>query len=556
MRGQARGLSIRALPYLRPAAGFARAGLILTLLSLAGCAGQGSLPADADAKLFARGLDEIADLYIESVTSRRLALSAIVRLSRLDGELQVRESVGTGSAAALALSYGGRDIGLFPMPADTDSREWGELLATVIATAKIASPRLAALSQDTIDQVAFDGMTAALDRFSHYSAPKLARDQRAARDGFGGIGVTLDTASDAFRITAVTPEGPADRAGIRPEDQIVGIDGVATTGRSHEAVVQQLRGPVGSAVAVSVLRPGTVQPGDLRLERALVVVPTVTASRDGDIAVFHIASFNRSTTQRIADGLADAQQQTGGHLAGIVLDLRGSPGGLLDQAVSLADLFIPDGPIVSTVGRHPASHQYFAASGAGIAARIPLAVLINGGTASAAEIVAAALQDVGRAVVVGSSSYGKGTVQTVLRLPNDAELILTWARLVTPSGYFLQTHGVVPTLCTIDLGDDERALATGLQRVSVASPGGLPVRPRAALDERGWSELRRLCPGRRTRPAIDLRLAERVLVDPKLYGEALHALSVTAQLGESSPDAGRPDAGLTDLKRALSSQSH
>jgi carboxyl-terminal processing protease len=551
-----KGLSIRALLYLRPTAGAARAGLVLTLLSLAGCAVQDSLPADAGAKLFARGLDEIADLYIEPVSSRRLVLSAIVRLSRLDGELQVRERAGTGSAAALALSYGGRDIGLYPMPTGMDSREWGELLAMVIATAKATSPRLAALSQDTIDEVVFDGMTAALDRFSHYSPPRLARDQRAARDGFGGIGITLDTATDAFRVTAVTPEGPADRAGIRPEDQIVAIDGVATTGRSHEAVVQQLRGPVGSAVAVSVLRPGTAQPGDLQLQRALVVVPTVTASRDGDIAVFHIAAFNRSTTQRIADGLADAQRQTGGHLAGIVLDLRGSPGGLLDQAVSLADLFIPEGPIVSTVGRHPASHQYFAASGSGIAARIPLAVLINGGTASAAEIVAAALQDVGRAVVVGSSSYGKGTVQTVLRLPNDGELILTWARLVTPSGYLLQTHGVVPTLCTIDLGDDEGALATGLQRVSAPSVGGLPARPRAALDEHAWSELRRMCPGRRTRPAIDLRLAERILADPRLYGEALHALSVTAQLGEISPNAGRPDLGLTDLRGALSSGSH
>ena len=525
-------MSIRALLYLRSAAW---AGLVLTLLALAGCAAPGSLPADAEAQLFTRGLDEIADLYIEPVGSRQLALSAIARVSRLDSELQVRDGIGTGSAGPLALSHGGRDIGLYAMPADTDSRGWGELLATLIAAGKHASPRLAALSQDTTDQVAFDGMTAALDRFSHYSAPKVARDQRAARDGFGGIGVTLDTASDIFRVTAVTPQSPADRAGIRPEDQIVAIDGVATAGRSHEEIVRQLRGPVGSAVAVSIVRPGTAQPGDHLLQRALVIVPTVTASRDGDIAVFHIASFNRSTTQRIVEGLTEIQQQAGGHLAGIVLDLRGSPGGLLEQAVNLADLFIPAGPIVSTVGRHPASHQYFAASGAGVAARTPIVVLINGGSASAAEIVAAALQDAGRAVIVGSSSYGKGTVQTVLRLPNDGELTLTWARLVTPSGYFLQTHGVVPTLCTVDLGDDERALAIGLQRVSARSAAGLPARPRAALDEGAWSELRRLCPARRTSPGIDLKLAERVLADPKLYSEALQALSVTAQLGESRP---------------------
>jgi carboxyl-terminal processing protease len=553
---RARGLSIRALLYLRPAAAAARAGLMLSLLALAGCAAQGSLPADGEGQLFARGINEIAEFYIEPVASRRLALSAIARLSRLDGELHVRDSVATGSTGALALSYGGRDVGLYAMPADMDSRDWGELLATLIAAAKQASPRLAALSQDTIDQVAFDGMTAALDRFSHYSAPKLARDQRAARDGFGGIGITLDTASDIFRVTAIIPQSPADRAGIRPEDQIVAIDGIATAGRSHEEILRQLRGPVGSAVAISVLHPGMAQSGDLRLSRALVIVPTVTASRDGDILVFRIASFNRSTTQRIVEGLAQARQQTGGHLAGIVLDLRGSPGGLLDQAVSLVDLFIPDGPIVSTIGRHPASHQYFAASGAGTAARTPLAVLINGSSASAAEIVAAALQDVGRAVVIGSSSYGKGTVQTVLRLSNDGELTVTWARLVTPSGYFLQTHGVVPTLCTIDLGDDERSLATGLQRVSALSAAGLPARPRAALDEGAWSELRRLCPARRTSPVIDLKLAERVLADPKLYSEALHALSVATQLGERLPADGRPEPILTGVKRALSSQPH
>ena len=218
------------------------------------------------------------------------------------------------------------------------------------------------------------------------------------------------------------------------------------------------------------------------------------------------------TAREHVAALAGERRQSGGRLAGIVLDLRGNPGGLLDQAVSLSDLFIHDGPIVSTVGRHPASHQYFAASGHSVAAQIPIVVLINGGSASSSEIVAAALQDSGRAVVIGSSSYGKGTVQTVLRLPNDGELTLTWARLVTPAGYYLQTHGVVPTLCTSDLGDDETSLQRGLQRAGAighVSAGGL--RSRGGLDERAWSDLRQSCPARQTRPAVDLKLAERVL---------------------------------------------
>lgn len=541
-------MSIRALS-LRPAVG-AAAGLMLIL---AGCVEQTPPPADADGQLFSRGLQEVADLYIEPVSNRRLALSGLTRLFRLDTELGFSEGSGTDT---VALRYGDRDLGVYPLPADTDSRAWGELIAQVIAAAERSSPRLAALSRDTIDQVVFDGMTAALDRFSRYSPPKVARDQRAARDGFGGIGVTFDATSDMLRVTSVTPLGPADQAGLRPEDQIVAIDGIATAGRSREAVADQLRGPVGTPVAVSVVHPGTAQPGDLQLRRALVIVPTVTVSRDGDIAVFHIASFNRSTTERVAEGLAQIRQQTGGHLAGIVLDLRGSPGGLLDQAVSLADLFIAAGPIVSTVGRHPASHQYFSASGAGIALRTPLAVLTNGNSASAAEIVAAALQDTRRAVVIGTSSYGKGTVQTVLRLPNGGELTLTWARLVTPSGYFLQTHGVVPTLCTSDLRDDEPSLDIALQRVSAGSLSGQAARPRAGLDEPTWSALRRSCAPHRTSPAIDLRLAEHVLADPRLYSEALQALPAATQVGDSAAADGRGEPVLTDPNRALSSGLH
>jgi carboxyl-terminal processing protease len=557
-------LSNRALPKMWPhwraACVTLWAGLVA---SLAACGGQGPLPGDAGGQLFARGLDEIADLYIEPVTSRRLAISGAARLAQLDGKLGVSDSFGFGTGGALALAYNGRDIGLFAEPPDTSSREWGALIATLIATAKQASPQLAALPQATIEKAVFDGMTGALDRFSRYSAPEAARDQRAARDGFGGIGITLDTAHDSFRVIAVTPRGPADRGGIRPDDQLVAIDGLATAGRSHEEVIRQLRGPVGSAVAARVLHPDAAQPRELRLRRALVIVPTVTASRDGDIAVFRIASFNHSTTQRIAEGLADIQRQTGGRLAGVVLDLRGNPGGLLDQAVSLTDLFVHDGPIISTVGRHPASRQYFAAAGDSIAPRTPLVVLINGGSASAAEIVAAALQDAGRAIVVGSTSYGKGTVQTVLRLPNDGELIVTWARLVAPSGYLLQTHGVVPTLCTADLGDDERSLEIGLQRVAAVSDAGLAARPRAALDEPAWSELHRACPGRAASPAIDLKLAERVLANPKLYSEALRNLPAAAPVAQKAPGPSRPEGrpearpepALTDLDRALSSHS-
>jgi carboxyl-terminal processing protease len=273
----------------------------------------------------------------------------------------------------------------------------------------------------------------------------------------------------------------------------------------------------------------------------------VVATRDGNIAVFRVASFNQSTTQRLTEAILTAQRDTNDHLAGIVIDLRGNPGGLLDQAVSLSDLFIAKGPIISTVGRHPASHQYFVATGHSLVPSTPVVVLINGGSASASEIVAAALQDVGRAVVIGTSSYGKGTVQTVMRLPNEGELTITWARLVTPSGYYLQQHGVVPTLCTSGLGDSDSTIDAVLRRSPDA--GGDVSHPRASLNDSAWSTLRQGCPAQSTSSPLDVKLAERLLADPARYSAALGAIHApnTAQLGAAALTAG--GSGLSSPQR-------
>ena len=552
-------MSIRALLSSRLAAMMTRAAFGIACLSLAACALQ-QPPATASGRtLFARGLHDIADLYLQPISSSRLARSGIAQLLRLDGKLAVTDTTRAPFGNVLSLSYNGQEVAFFAAPPDSDSGRWGDLVADLAAAAKRASPRIAAVPQETIDTAVFDGMTMPLDRFSHYSPPEIAREQRAARDGFGGIGVTLDTEDNLLRVTAVTPQGPAAAAGIRPEDQIIAIDGVATAGRSPPDIIHRLRGPIDSAIAITIRHPGTT-PSELQLHRADVAARNVTMSRDGNIAVFRVASFNRSTARRVATGLAQAERPAGAPLAGIVLDLRGNPGGLLDQAVGLADLFIRNGPIVATVGRNPASRQYFAAVGDSMAPSLPLVVLINGGSASASEIVAAAFQDLRRAVVIGSSSYGKGTVQTVLRLPNDGELTVTWARLVTPTGYLLQTHGVVPTVCTADLPDDATGFDAGLQRIAAvaaaASGAGPAPPPRVALDEAAWSALRRACPPRHNAPSLDLQLAERLIADPALYSEALHALPAAATLADGESAVGAADRALTDVDHALSSHSH
>jgi carboxyl-terminal processing protease len=527
-----------------------RLGAIVTLVALAACNASQSPQGTKTGELFARGIEQITDLYIDPVPGQRLVIVGAKNLAKLDSRLATTFGSDVRDRDQITLTYDGIAVANYQVPPGIDAGAAGAIIAQLIEAAKRASARVANLPEDAIDKTVFDGMTGALDRFSRYSPPDEARDQRAARDGFGGIGVTLETAND-FSITAVSEGSPAERAGIHVGDKILAVDGTSVAGRQASEIIHQLRGPIGSVVSLSIQRPGATSSLGFKVERALVVLPTVTASRDGSIAIFRVASFNQSTTQRLTEAIVEAQRQANGHLGGIVLDLRGNPGGLLDQAVSLSDLFIAKGPIIATVGRHPASHQYFAATGRSLAPSVPLVVLINGGSASASEIVAAALQDVGRAVVVGSSSYGKGTVQTVMRLPNDGELTLTWARLVTPSGYYLQRHGVVPTLCSSGLSDSDGAIDTVLYR-PVDTANADASHPRASLNDTAWSTLRKGCPAQPSSSPLDLKIAERVLSDPARYTAALGAIR-SADMSGLAPSGPAPDAALTARGGVLSS---
>jgi len=545
----------RLLSKMRLASIVCRLGPLVVVAALAACGGGHEIETGTDtAQLFARGVEQITDLYIEPISSQKLVTVGAANLAKLDERLGVTIGGDPNYRDQLTLTQDGIVVARFQVPPEIGPTDAGQTIAAIIAAAKKASGHIASMSEDAIDTAMFDGMTGTLDRFSRYAPPEEAREQRAARDGFGGIGVSLESTSDDFRITAVSEQSPADRAGLRIGDRILAVDGKPTTGQRAAEIIHLLRGPVSSTVTVTIAREGVPGTRDYKITRMLVIMPTVTASRDGNVAIFRIASFNQSTTQFLTEGIANEERAAGGHLSGIVLDLRGNPGGLLDQAVSLADLFITKGPIVATIGRHPASHQYFAATGHATVPTIPLAVLINGGSASASEIVAAALQDVGRAVVIGSSSYGKGTVQTVMHLPNDGELTLTWARLVTPSGYYLQSHGVVPTLCTAGLADADGALDAALRRAVDATPDAASAsRPRASLDDNAWRQLRQNCPARTEKPTLDLKIAERVLTDPTRYSEAVGAIHPTAPALHSGQTS--PGGALTGSSHPLSSQT-
>jgi carboxyl-terminal processing protease len=511
------------------ALGFGGASAALVLFALAGCSGQSNshLNAGDEAHLFEEAYSDITRFYIEPVEPASLAMAGLGGLTKIDSALSVDQA---GDQVVLHDSYGATS---FAKPGIHDAGGWANVTHAVLSAARTRSPAVAALSAEQADEAILDATTSSmLDRFSRYSAPDAARERRAARDGFGGIGVTLDPEGVELRITQVFPGSPAASAGLRVGDQIVAIDGVDATTLNREEVVHLLRGPLDSTVALSVVRASVADRLAFSVLRGHIVPPSVTLEEKDGVARLRLATFNQQTGQSVADLLGQAHQDMGSALHGIILDLRGNPGGLLDQSVEVASLFLDGGPVTSTAGRAPESVQYFTAPRRDVE-RLPLVVLVNGGSASASEIVAAALQDTGRAVIIGSASYGKGTVQNVQFMPNDGELTITWARLITPGGYILHQHGVVPTICTANLSDSASAVGSALRDDSSA---GLELRrPRAALDDAGWKHLRELCPGQHEDHEIEVRTARRVLADPALYAR---------ELGTPPAAAGRPIASI------------
>jgi carboxyl-terminal processing protease len=520
MQGRAHRPAVVARhPHLRAGAAilvWRRAAVVLALV-VSGCAEAPPPPAalDDSAQLFARAYTEVVEYYVEPRTAKEVAMPALEQLAKLDPDLSV-----TASSSEIVVRESTTVIARVAQPPERDPRGWGAATSAVLHGAKTGSPFLAVLPNDRIEQTAFTGLTASLDRFSRYATPEQARDEHTARDGVDGIGVTIAITQQQMRIVSVLPGSPAARAGIATADLLVEIDGVPTTTLSRSDVVKRLRGPAGTRVALALKRNGQAALLRRTLSREFLVVPTVIGGHDGMIAILRVSSFNQHTTDSLQDEFAKLRRQMGDKQRGVILDLRGNPGGLLDQAISVADLFMDSGRIVATRGRNSASSEVFDASPGDIAAGLPMVILVNGGSASAAEIVAAALQDSGRAVVLGSSSFGKGTVQTQLRLPNDGELTLTSARLYAPSGYLLHEHGVVPDLCTAGLpdrlGDGEPLLP---HRIS-ALYGRMPRR--ASLSEAGWTTLRGVCKADSVEHPAETEAAERIMENPAFYAALAH----------------------------------
>ena len=309
---------------------------------------------------------------------------------------------------------------------------------------------------------AINGMLAGLDPHSSYMDPKSFRDMQVQTRGeFGGLGIEVTMEDGLIKVVAPIDETPAAKAGILANDLITKLDDDQVQGMTLNQAVEKMRGPVNTKIKITIMRKGQDKPIEVSLTREVIRVRPVRSQLEGDdVGYIRMTQFTEKTTDGLKKAISDiTAKMNNDKLKGYILDLRNNPGGLLDQAISVSSAFIQRGEIVSTRGRNPEETQRFTAHGGDLTKGKPLIVLINGGSASASEIVAGALQDQKRATILGTRSFGKGSVQTIMPLGSDnGALRLTTARYFTPSGRSIQAKGIVPDIEVLqDLPDDIKA---------------------------------------------------------------------------------------------------
>jgi carboxyl-terminal processing protease len=292
---------------------------------------------------------------------------------------------------------------------------------------------------------AINGMLAALDPHSAYLNPKNFKDMQVQTRGeFGGLGIEVTMENGVVKVVSPIDDTPASKAGLQTNDLITHLDGEQIVGLTLEQAVEKMRGPVNTPITLTIIRKGREEPFDVRIVRDVIKINAVKARQEGEIIYVKISTFNEQTHANLVKAVDGLKKAIGKNLKGYVIDLRGNPGGLLDQAIAVSDDFLEKGAIVLTKGRGLEETQRANARPGDIADGKPVVVLINGGSASASEIVAGALQDHKRATIVGTRSFGKGSVQTIIPLGANGAIRLTTARYYTPSGRSIQAKGIEP----------------------------------------------------------------------------------------------------------------
>ena len=428
-------------------------------LFLFGCAGgqyeeNGFFDKDSGNRLFEKNFELIARYHIAPPPTRNLALAGIENLTTLDPDIGIslrRDSV--------LLSHGGQDLFLLSLPAGNDHGAWARLTSSIITVIQQETQHLERLRNGAIYQAVLDGMMGELDRFSRYANPEEIEKARNKRDGYEGIGITLIADKDSARILSVFSGGPAEESGLKAGDKIIQINAESVVGLSESELIEKITGPADTAVELTVQKR-TGETLTISVVRRFVEIQTIYAQKRESIGLIRIDSFvNRNVSNDFEDALDDLVE---GGLKGLIIDLRDNGGGLVSMATQIADIFLErNKTILVTEGRHKRSSEHYTAGNGDILKGLPLVVLINGNSASAAEILTAALKYNRRAVVVGSRSFGKGSVQKPFSLPNGGEVSLTWSLFYTPSGQPIHEQGVAPTICTAQNGFDSTHLKQG-----------------------------------------------------------------------------------------------
>jgi len=469
------------------------------------------------ASVLTASFDFLAPRTLEPVSIEQFALWGLRGITAIDAGLVVEER-----GAVLDLRQANSSVYQRAVPPSPTAEGWGNAGADLMSAAWDASDVVRDAGFQALITSFHDELFNHLDRYSRYVPPGAADVDRARRTGTAGAGLVIVKNGDAFVVQSLNADGPGAEAGIVAGDRILAVDDQPTRRKDLAAVLSQIAGPEGTDVLITVRgRNGRIRTVDV--ERAVVPPETVFAQREGTALSVRIAGFSQDTDQRLArelDRFMGAGPATG-RFRGVVLDLRGNRGGLLRQAVAATELMLDGGLVATAAGRNPGATHEWRAGARDVLNGAPIVVLVDGRSASAAEIMAAALADQGRAVVVGSATLGKGLVQTITTLPNGGELFVTWSRVLAPLGWPIQGLGVLPQVCTsqgydatlqqlVVLDHGRQRLAEALARHRAA---------RAPLPSAEIVAIRNACPAAEGRD-VDLVAARFLLEHPAAYAAA------------------------------------
>ncbi|MBU6448519.1 MAG: peptidase S41 [Rhodospirillales bacterium] len=480
-----------------------------------------SFDVGAAANVWSAALAYIAPRALNPVTIPQMTLWGLNGLAALDPNLNATEQNGE-----IRLYGPDRLLLAIPAPGPTDAAAWGKAAAEVAAAASAASPALQQAGTQGIIGNFFDELFNHFDPYSRYEDPVQAAQDELMITGLAGTGLTLEDQHGKAVIASVAADSPASDAGLQPGMIVNVMNGQNIYGGMVNALNEDMAGLAGTSVSISVADPqGNRAEGDQRLTLIRGYIPPQTVFSEPPVApgtaFLKITGFNKGTGDQFSEILAKLMAQPAPP-TGLVLDLRGNRGGVLRQAVIVADSLLQSGPVAETNGRDSDADQMFKAEGADLTNGARMAVLVDGQTASAAEILASALADDGRAVVIGSETLGKGLVQTVTSLPDGGELYVTWSRVLAPKGWPLQGLGLMPQICTSNgaaaLNQQLAALANGRNLMAPAVSQARAMRPPVGIG--AMLAVRGNCPAD-IGGELDEQAAAAVLSNPEIYQAAL-----------------------------------